>query len=420
MVNIGRDIYLIIKRKVMKKRLFVKLVCFAAVMSVGVCSIPAQAIGEPQGKEIIETDDDFDCECSFAEIADIIFGETQEPNESEAEPQWGGGGHQSVVATKYGTKLATFLKNMAIAPDNTTYDFAYSMNHGNYLNLNSSSTIKLSDGLEFKVSDSLNLRKNSILHGRGNYVASLRFLYTVAKNLVNNAYYGTKIQILQSAINDSLGSNDVANHTFYGDNKTYCYPDIKWEHYTEDYQYIARVEKSKEFTAEKQRLYLEKFIYLVANTYFTGQNNAYDEVLENYSNASPQFATIVALKIIGIATHLCGDIYAHKTVVPLDTTFTATVVPSTRNNKTIYRGKAHVDNADGTKTYYDFNGLGRWSMKNGIKTLIEKGSTITTQQITQWQNKNTTAGYPDSTAFYNERLSVGATKLVENMYKKFI
>lgn len=324
-----------------------------------------------------------------------------------------------MVATKYGTKLATFLKNMAIAPDNTTYDFAYSMNHGNYLNLNSSSTIKLSDGLEFKVSDSLNLRKNSILHGRGNYVASLRFLYTVAKNLVNNAYYGTKIQILQSAINDSLGSNDVANHTFYGDNKTYCYPDIKWEHYTEDYQYIARVEKSKEFTAEKQRLYLEKFIYLVANTYFTGQNNAYDEVLENYSNASPQFATIVALKIIGIATHLCGDIYAHKTVVPLDTTFTATVVPSTRNNKTIYRGKAHVDNADGTKTYYDFNGLGRWSMKNGIKTLIEKGSTITTQQITQWQNKNTTAGYPDSTAFYNERLSVGATKLVENMYKNF-
>ena len=236
---------------------------------------------------------------------------------------------------------------------------------------------------------------------------------------MNNAYYGTKIQILQSAINDSLGSNDVANHTFYGDNKTYCYPDIKWEHYTEDYQYIARVEKSKEFTAEKQRLYLEKFIYLVANTYFTGQNNAYDEVLENYSNDSPQFATIVALKIIGIATHLCGDIYAHKTVVPLDTTFTATVVPSTRNNKTIYRGKAHVDNADGTKTYYDFNGLGRWSMKNGIKTLIEKGSTITTQQITQWQNKNTTAGYPDSTAFYNERLSVGATKLVENMYKNF-
>lgn len=211
-----------------------------------------------------------------------------------------------------------------------------------------------------------------------------------------------------------MGSNDVANGTLYGENKTYGTQKINWvSDSSYAYPYMGSITASDTFSSLNQRLGLEKAIYLVANCWFEGQNDAYNELLDSgkYSNvvSSNSFQIKTALKIIGIATHICGDLYAHKTVVPTNVTFSATTVPSSRNNATIYRGASNLD----------FNGSGRWSAKHGIKTLIAAGSTITTQQITMWQLSGSTTGYPDSIYFYNERLSTAAKQLVANMYDNF-
>lgn len=348
---------------------------------------------------------------------DISESENVAINGGTVEPLWGSGSHQGSVTTGYGTNLTTLLKTMSLVPDNTTYTLEYSINgSSNYFGLTESSTITLSNGSIFSASDTTTLKYKALLHGRGNYVATLRFLYTVARNLVNNIYSGTNLSKIQQAINASLGSTDIANGTFYGESKTYCNPKITWTDASENdngYQYIESVNATDTFTSLQQRLGLEKAIYIVANTWFEGQNDAYDELLDGgkYSNvvSSNSFQIKTALKIIGIATHLCGDLYAHKTVVPTNTTFTATTVPSSRNDSTIYKGAKNLD----------FNGSGRWSAKHGIKTLVSAGSTITTQQITQWQKTNSTTEYPDSVNFYNKRFTTASKQLVANMYDNF-
>lgn len=335
-------------------------------------------------------------------------------NEGTASPLWGSGSHESTVTTSYGTNLTAFMKTMCMVPDDSSVTLTASLSKSNYLGLTSSSTIALSNGSTFTMTEDYDLKYRAILHGRGNYVASLRFLYTVARNLVNNTYSGTNVSKVQQAIKASLGSTDVANNTFYGESKTYSNPTINWvSDSSSTYPYIGSITAKNSFTSLGQRLALEKAIYIVANTWFTGQNDAYNELLNSgkYSNvvSSKDFQIKTALKIIGIATHLCGDLYAHKTVVPTNVTFTASTVPTSRNNATIYRGTSGLD----------FNGSGRWSAKHGIKTLVAAGSTITTQQITQWQLSGSTTGYPDSVYFYNERLSIASKQLVANMYDNF-
>lgn len=326
------------------------------------------------------------------------------------EALWGKGSHESTV-DNYGDDLTLFLKIVSMVPDNEDYTLSNSLNGSNYLNLNSNSVITLSNGTNFTMNDPYHLRYKSILHGRGNYVASVRFLYTVARNLVTKTYSGTRLQKIQSAINASISSSDLAYGTLYGDNTTYATQRIKWvSDETYPYEYIGKVDETMSFTAEEQRILLEKAIYIISNTWFEGQNNAYNEILSKYSNVSSNnsFEVKTALKIIGIATHLCGDLYAHKTVVPINTVFSATTVPSTRNNKTIYRGSKS-----------DFNGNGRWSAKHGVRTLITGNSIITTQQLRAWQYGSDKTGYPDSIYFYNERLSVASKQLVANMYDNF-
>ncbi len=398
-------------------------------MIIPLSVIPVQASDEA----IIENDtiESDICE-SFDDIADIIFGDDSDASvNGTAQPLWGGGGHQSTVA-EYGTNLTAFLKTMSKVPDDTKYTMYKSLSDANYLGLPSSGAISLSDNSLLYYNDTTyNFRQYAILHGRGNYVASLRFLYSVAKNLVDSSksYSSTNnLQALKDAITDAVGADNIANGTFYGENKTYCNPHLSKQENGPDWvwasgtiQYINHISVASIFTSRNQRANLEKAMYLVANYHFDGQDEAYKEVLKAYNIPSSvsEFRVKTALKIIGIATHLCGDIYAHKTVVPLDVTFSGlTTVPDKRDNSTIYKGKEFTTDSNGAETYYDFNGKGRWSARDGIKTLINAGSTITTQQITQWQNTKET-GYPDSTAFYNERLSVGAKQLVANMYDNF-
>lgn len=362
--------------------------------------------------------------------------------ETEITPQWGTKPHELSVDDDYGAELTAFLKTMCMIPDcpersegmpdeeyvKITYNINNTCDEAgdrNYLDLELSDTITLSDGSIFRADDiTVDLKKHAILHGRGNYVASLRFLYTVAMNLVNETYSGTNVEVLQAAINDSLAVGDVENDTFYGESSTYANPTIQWFNDVgnpDGHEYIVNIyggsdkkDESKDmFSSLEQRLTLEKCIYIVANMPISGTQAAYEELETGYSNvaAANVFEVKTALKIIGMATHLCGDIYAHKTVVPLDVTFVSTEAPSQasdRDNKTIYRGK------NGS----DFQGLGRWSATHGIKTLISAGTTITTQQIRQWQRQKTTQ-YPDSTKFYNERLNTGTKQLVANMYDNF-
>lgn len=103
-------------------------------------------------------------------------------------PLWGGGSHESTVTTSYGTQLTAFLKTMCTVPDDGSVNFTYSLSKSNYLGLTSTSILTLSNGSTFTPSDSFTFGYKKIFHGRGNYVASIRFLYTVAKNLVNNTY----------------------------------------------------------------------------------------------------------------------------------------------------------------------------------------------------------------------------------------
>lgn len=351
------------------------------------------------------------------EIMSDIFAEEQNEiengniSEPDIMPLWGGPAHESTVDS-YGTNITSFMKVMCKVPDNDSYTLASSCNSKDYLGLKSGNQIVLSNGAVLPASDTQKFREMAVLHGRGNYVASLRFLYTVAYNLMNNSYSGTKIQKIQGAINDSLAAGDVANGTFYGELKMYANPRIGWVASNGNAnQYIGRINANKPFSSLDQRLTLEKAIYIIANMHFEGQENAYTEAKSKYSNVTTKnaFETRLALKIIGMATHLCGDIYAHKTVVPLNVTFSATAVPASRGEKVIYRGTA-----------VDFNGNGRWSAAHGIKKLVESGSTITTQQITEWQmNKGAGTDYPDEKTFYPDRLQIGSKQLVANMYDNF-
>lgn len=176
-------------------------------------------------------------------FSDIFANETQGDDSSNGiTPRWNQERHEETVDESYGTLLTNFMKTMSFVPDNNDMTLEYSVGQRNYLGLSIGSIITLSDGTEFEVLDKealeankinynnikINLKERAILHGRGNYVASLRFLYTVAKNLVDNTYTGTEIEKIQQAINASFGTTDVANNTLYGENKTYCKHIIDW------------------------------------------------------------------------------------------------------------------------------------------------------------------------------------------------
>ncbi len=346
------------------------------------------------------------------------------------EALWGSANHESTVNISDFPIVEDFMKYMSSVPDNDAYTLGDSIEFENYFGLTEGSYIVLSNGSRFYTNDIYAFPYKAVLHGRGNYVSSLRFLYSVAKNLVdpNNNYTGSRIDKLSAAIEDSLGPNDIANNTFYGDSNSYCDSYCDWRVIPTETnkQYIHGVGiknvvakfggGSSLFSSLEQRLLLEKAIYLICNYYIPDQTLAYNELLNSgkFSNVTAEngFEVRAALKILGLATHLCGDIYAHKTVVPIgsSTTFVSNTIQGARDETAIYRGTAT-----------DFYGYGRWTGPSGIKTLISGNSAITTQSINEWQIdvKNSTIKYADSALFYSDRLEIGAKDLVDNMYDNF-
>lgn len=196
------------------------------------------------------------------------------------------------------------------------------------------------------------------LHGTGNYVKSMELLYTCAYNLKNN-------------VNEPILSALDPMYTEPGYLKLY-----------------------------------EKINHLLNDKLIPGE--------EELSN------TAKSAKVLGFACHLAGDIYAHRTIIPIyadKELFASTWFTWAKS----YRIK-HPNRAKELPSFDKL--IGNVFDENGKGTLsIQKGNAIFLN-IQGWNSKNdpdkkyrkfNTQAFEDNPSFFSERFTVGAMEITCNL-----
>ncbi len=196
------------------------------------------------------------------------------------------------------------------------------------------------------------------LHGTSNYVKNLEFLYNCAYNLKNN---------VKDPINSALDTN--YNDPIY------------------------------------KKLY-ERINLLLSKKLLPGE--------EEKSNSAK------AAKVLGFACHLTGDIYAHRTIVPID-------ADKVQFEKTWDRWTANIPNkkdAKGDKlptfamlfgNALEENGQGRLLIKDGKASFLSiKGWAAQSKKGENYALYIARA-FEDNPEFYQARYEKGAMELTKNM-----
>ncbi len=374
------------------------------------------------------------------------------------EALWGGSDHSASIPSSFSGMTSAeknILKVFSQIPDNTNVTFknlykktvtagGYSFynyfsstatERGTALYLTDGDSNKIiysNDGIFLKydgeTQDEVDFDQKKILHGRQNYVASLKFLYTVAHNLWSGTYYSktgaTRRKIIRDAMKDALPTNEEtgSSETFYGDSKKYGYAvakDTNGGAFT-----IDTITYTDGCTAYYQQLHLQRMVYLAANCKSDTLKLTYTNMPTHYT-----FQREAALKVLGIALHLLGDVYAHRTVLPTkqadgscNTSFSATTRTNATDGTTY---KSTIYRYDGANNATNLFSGDRWSGTDGIQTVIKEngtvsgGAKITTRQLNyMWQSTIKGSYYEDNSTFLNTRYNF--TKVaVKNMLTLF-
>lgn len=305
------------------------------------------------------------------------------------------------------------------------------------------------------IGNNTDLFKNSILHGRYNYVANLRYLFNVAKYLwTSDDYKGETVDgtlqmydrrtIIRNALKaaHNKDANDLYKDTNHYTEKSFSF-NTSAETVNVTEKPLKAYYDSALISSEEHNLRntLDEMIYLAVDCKFVGNSTNMKLVASDYTSNNSLGITSTnserfifqresALKVLGIAIHLLGDIYAHKTVIQNNMVLESGNQPGTLDEDTgyyIYKGA----------TGYDFNHNGFWDSEYGIVSLMWCPSDymmlMTTHQLknpwqyaersTSYEKKKKAIGkYEDNIMFLPERYNFSkksVNKFILNRWKFF-
>ena len=314
---------------------------------------------------------------------------------------------------------------ISVSINGQTYNFAnYIRNRTNLYYADTDSNHYINSAT---AGDNIHFMKDYILHGRYNYVLSIRYLYDVAKYLWYEDDYKTETYrkaIINNAIT-SVYSGNASN--LYGDTTKYSFKELNIDATSGT---VSITQKQRKFYYDNDsynnieqrnlRNTLDEMIYLAANCEFVGDSFGYRLGFSTNNDNYPHinFQKEAALKVLGIAIHLLGDTYAHRTIIQENVNFINGVQPTSIPAYTIYSG-LEKDSDGNITNRYDFSRNGYWSGAHGIKTLINDGAKrmlMNTHQIKEWQKAGVgglTGCYEDYIAFLPERYEFAKRSVVK-------
>lgn len=148
-----------------------------------------------------------------------------------------------------------------------------------------------------------------------------------------------------------------------------------------------------------------------------------------YSESELKTAQVNAIKILGAAVHLAGDIYAHRILVP--STATGNAKDSATSITGNYFAKNHFDEASvGEICSVDVLAETAYNIHSGV-TLCDhhtwecferavKNLSVEFKDINTWTKTSIGRGtYEDNPKFYDERFSIGTNYTVKYIMKKY-
>lgn len=175
--------------------------------------------------------------------------------------------------------------------------------------------------------------KVSAFHGRGNFVANIRFMSNFAQEILGGVNVETAISNAAKKFPNIITSTTVNGKKVYSSNTNS----------SNNYKYYGKDNRDGEIMVQ--------MISAIRNLYANFTNTSISAKLRLYDDTDigPKRRFLV---FAGIIMHMIGDVYAHRSIVPVYAVYNVTNEPIDSNYKSrVYRSSFVTDGSSQTKSY---------------------------------------------------------------------